>query len=142
MEINLRKFNRSDVESKDKTLKKLMEEISTLKTQLPDFQRDWVWTDSNITNLISSIITGYPIGVAMVLETDEENIAFKSRPIEGVKETGKLPKYLILDGQQRLTSVYSALYNKEPVNTRNEKKKDIKRFTIWILKKPWIMIQN
>lgn len=87
-----------------------MATIHTGKTQLPDFQRGWVWDDSRIKALIASITNGYPVGAAMFLEYGNESIHFKSRVVEGAPSADKvIPDELILDGQQRLTSVYSSL---------------------------------
>lgn len=98
------------------------------KTQLPDFQRGWVWDDDHIRNLIASITMGYPIGAIMLMETGSENVRFKPRLLEGV-ELGAppYPDHFILDGQQRLTSLYLCLFSGKPIKTTNEKKQEIER---------------
>jgi hypothetical protein len=66
----------------------------------------------------------------MFLQTGGENVHFKSRLFEGVdisKETVK-PERLVLDGQQRNTSIYRSMYSKKVVETVDSKKKPIKRF--------------
>ena len=98
------------------------------KTQLPDFQRGWVWDDSRIKSLIASITSGYPVGAAMFLEYGNENIRFRYRMIEGVPTVSSVPSELILDGQQRLTSIYTALFCKDAVSTKTDKGQEIKRF--------------
>ena len=106
-----------------------MATIHTGKTQLPDFQRGWVWDDGRIKALIASITNGYPIGAAMFLEYGNESIHFKSRVVEGVPSADKaIPDELILDGQQRLTSVYSSLFSEKAVRTRTDKGQEIERF--------------
>lgn len=105
------------MQTNDKLITKLMMDIYEGKTQLPDFQRGWVWEDGRIQALIASITNNYPIGAAMFLEYGNENVRFKYRTIEGAPETSVVPSDLILDGQQRLTSIYSALYNPAPVHT-------------------------
>lgn len=110
-------------------LKNLMSEIDSGQVQLPDFQRQWVWDDLHIRELISSITLSYPIGAVMMMETGGEGANFKPRPFEGVPiEDGRVqPKKLVLDGQQRLTSLYLALKSGRPVPTRTEKGKETER---------------
>lgn len=79
---------------------------------LPRFQRNFVWSREDIADLLLSIMKGYYIGSLLFLETDRENNPFGVRPLAGVdlSESQLAPKLLILDGQQRLTSIYYALY--------------------------------
>ena len=65
----------------------------------------------------------------MFLEYGNESIHFKHKPIEGSPSSPDTqPDELILDGQQRLTSLYNALYSKNPVHTKTEKGKAIDRY--------------
>lgn len=96
--------------------------------QLPDFQRGWVWDDNRIRALIASVSMSYPIGAIMTMDVSDQ-IRFLPRFFEGVTLTDKTPPAtLVLDGQQRLTSLYLALMSKDAVPTVTEKKKEIKRF--------------
>jgi len=63
----------------------------------------------------------------MFLEYGGDSVRFKYRPFTGVKE-GNVPDILVLDGQQRLTSIFCAMYSKEVVPTRTDKNKEINRF--------------
>jgi len=114
-------------ESNTPFLKNILEAIHEGKWQLPDFQRGWVWDDEHIRDLIASISLSYPIGAIMLLESGGEGVSFKPRLVEGVEEQAISPKKLILDGQQRLTSLYYVLRSGKPVPTRT-KGKEIKRF--------------
>lgn len=117
------------MKTNDRKITDLMSTIHTGKTQLPDFQRGWVWDDSRIKALIASITNGYPVGAAMFLEYGNESIHFKSRVVEGAPSADKVtPDELILDGQQRLTSVYSSLFSEKAVRTRTDKGQEIERF--------------
>ena len=121
--------------SLDTELSELMREVSTGKEQLPEFQRGWTWDNDRIRSIIASLSQGYPMGAIMRLEYGNENVRFKYRTIEGVTVTGVTPEFLILDGQQRLTSMYRATCCKEPVETTTEKGKEIKRFYYLDIKK-------
>lgn len=116
------------MKTNDRKITDLMATVHSGKTQLPDFQRGWVWDDSRIKALIASITNGYPVGAAMFLEYGNENIRFKYRVIEGSPSHGVIPDELILDGQQRLTSIYTSLFSDDAVNTRTEKGQSIKRY--------------
>jgi hypothetical protein len=64
----------------------------------------------------------------MFLEYGGDGIRFKSRTFTNVPDEGKTPEILVLDGQQRLTSIYCAMFNKLPVPTQTIKKEDIERY--------------
>src|SRR4051812_9950148 len=105
----------------------LLDEIIAGKIQLPDFQRGWVWDDEHIKSLLVSIARSFPIGAVMLLETGGE-ARFQVRPVEGVSlASNKHAERLILDGQQRLTSLLQVLKLSTPVSTRDDKKREIKR---------------
>src|SRR5690242_15481560 len=89
------------------SLQSMLHDIGEGKIQLPDFQRNWVWDDEHIKGIVASVSLSYPIGSVMMLETGNENVRFKPRLLEGVSLRGtRRPEKLILDGQQRLTSLF------------------------------------
>src|SRR5581483_6074058 len=107
----------------------LLQSIRNGKIQLPDFQRGWVWDDDHIKSLLTSISLSYPIGAVMLLETGNTGVRFKPRLVEGVELSISInPDQLILDGQQRLTSLFLALYAGKPVETTDARGKHIKRW--------------
>jgi len=115
--------------SGEPSLQDIIEDIHKGDKQLPDFQRGWVWDDSHIRSIIASVSMSYPIGAVMLMETGGDGVRFLPRPVEGVVlENGVDPKMLILDGQQRLTSLYLALRSENPVPTRTDKGKEVLRF--------------
>lgn len=117
------------MKTNDRQLIELMKEVDSGAAQLPDFQRGWVWDDGRIRSLILSVIHNFPVGAAMFLEYGNESIRFQHKPIEGSPADQTVePDELILDGQQRLTSLYNALYSRNPVHTRTDKGKDIERY--------------
>lgn len=118
------------ITSNNEPISDILKSIDEGKTQLPDFQRGWVWEDSRIRALIASISNGYPIGAAMLLQTGGEDVHFKARLFEGVDQSkaSVSPERLVLDGQQRNTSIYRSMFSKKPVDTVDSKKKPIRRF--------------
>ena len=110
-------------------LNKLLGEAHDGELQLPDFQRGWVWDDEHVKNLLASISLGYPIGAVMLLEAGGDDLRFKQRAVEGAGPAkASDADRLILDGQQRLTSLFQSLRLDQPVLTRDERKRDIERW--------------
>ena len=115
-------------QSLDTDLKWLLYDVNEGKMQLPEFQRNWTWDDDHIRSILASLSQGYPMGAIMRLQYGNPDIKFKYRTFEGVKKTGIIPDYLVLDGQQRLTSIYCATFSPNPVQTKTDKGKEIERF--------------
>jgi len=108
-------------------LKELLSKIDRGLIQLPDFQRSYVWADDDVRSLIASIAKGFPVGALLTLETGGE-VNFRPRPLEGVEGSRGNPSELLLDGQQRMTSLYQALYSRKPVLTLNYKGDRVERY--------------
>ena len=119
----------SSFDSTKLRLPDLITDITTGKLQLPDFQRGWVWDDAHVRSLLVSIARSFPVGAVMLLETGGE-VRFQMRPIENVVFANQVPQpeKLILDGQQRLTSLTQVLALDRPVKTFDEKRKAIERY--------------
>jgi hypothetical protein len=86
----------------------LFTDIDTGRIKIPKFQRDFVWTKEQTAKLIDSIIKGFPIGTFIFWKTTEE--------LRHVKNIGNVilpdppagePVSYVLDGQQRITSLYA-----------------------------------
>jgi hypothetical protein len=109
----------------------LLSDLKSGKIQLPDFQRGWVWEDDRIRGILASVSRSFPIGALMVLETGGET-QFHPRPLEGAELPGRAgevhPELLVLDGQQRLTSLFQATTYGKVVATINIRKQPIKRW--------------
>lgn len=97
--------------------------------QLPDFQRSWVWDEDRIKSLIASVSRAFPVGALMSLDTGGP-VNFKPRPIEGAPPEAKdaRPQSLLLDGQQRMTSLYQVTLRGKVVETETPKRKKVKRW--------------
>ena len=92
-----------------RALKDLLAEIHNRSTALPDFQRDFVWEPGATQELIVSIASNYPAG--SILRVRDAKRVFAAREFEGAPRlNGAKHTFLVLDGQQRLTSLYQAFY--------------------------------
>ena len=116
------------MKTNDTPILDLMKDISKGKIQLPDFQRGWVWDDNRIRGLIASITQNFPVGATMFLEYGNNSVRFKYRMIEGAPPSAAAPEQLILDGQQRLTSIYAALCSPHAVKTKTDRGNAVNRF--------------
>lgn len=78
---------------------------------LPNFQRDFVWPRDQVADLIRSVLRRYYIGSLLLLRCDPERPPFAPIHLRGAKPTHEEPRpdLLVLDGQQRLTSLLYAL---------------------------------
>jgi hypothetical protein len=108
-------------------LKAILKQAGDGRLQLPDFQRDYVWNDEDVRSLIASIAKGFPIGALLTLQNGGP-VQFKPRLLAGVPLREAEPEELLLDGQQRITSLYQSMFSPEPVRTRTPKGKEIERY--------------
>jgi len=112
------------------SLETLLKQCAAGKIQLPDFQRSWVWAEDRILSLIASISSAFPIGALMTLESKNGTTLFARRPVQGAPNSAKdaSPDELLLDGQQRMTSLYQSCMRREVVETITPKNKLVKRW--------------
>ncbi|MBE7365296.1 DUF262 domain-containing protein [Corynebacterium aurimucosum] len=109
-------------------LSALMRNTENGEIQLPDFQRKYKWEDERVRQLLITIFRGHPLGIIMLLETGNSSVRFKPRPIESTEATATSePKFLLLDGQQRLTSLTQALKGDGVVHTKDSRGKRLDR---------------
>lgn len=87
------------------SLAKLIDDIEMGEIGLPDIQRPFVWKNSKIRDLFDSMFRGYPVGYLLFWENQ---VGEKTKRI-GTNKHQKVPHLLIVDGQQRLTSLYAVL---------------------------------
>jgi hypothetical protein len=95
-------------ENQTKKYEHLFADIDSGRTKVPMFQRDFVWSDTQTAKLIDSIIKGFPIGAFIFWQTRDElrhirNIGNISLPDTPKGES----RHYVLDGQQRITSLYA-----------------------------------
>ncbi|AZR74361.1 hypothetical protein BBF96_13765 [Anoxybacter fermentans] len=119
--------------SKTYALSNLINDIDTGDIALPDLQRPFVWDSTKVRDLIDSLYKGLPAGVVILWEIVEPG-KYRKINLENKRE----PRFLVIDGQQRLTSLFSIIKNKEIVN-KNFKKVKLKisfnpleeKFEVW-----------
>lgn len=89
----------------------LIEDIDLGKIGLPELQRPFVWPNVNVRNLFDSIYRGYPAGFLLFWDTGADGVL----KAIGTKEGRLPPKMAIVDGQQRLTSLYAVVKGSEVI---------------------------
>ena len=88
------------------SVRQLVDNIKRGDVALPDIQRPFVWQNRKVRDLFDSMVKGFPVGYLLFWATGADN---------GVRQIGtdtkdeKVARWLIVDGQQRLTSLYSVL---------------------------------
>jgi Protein of unknown function DUF262 len=103
----------------DTTVGKLVDMIKDGDLRLPEMQRRYVWPAKRVRDLLDSLYRGYPSGTILVWETDRE---MPSRDLDVAQNQGAFGGHrLLLDGQQRLTSL-SAVVRGQPVDVRGRKR--------------------
>ena len=91
----------------DYDLNSLVKFISLGEIGLPDIQRPFVWKNAKVRDLFDSMYRGYPVGYLLFWQ----NALAESVRIIGVETKQKPPRLVIVDGQQRLTSLYAVVKN-------------------------------
>ena len=118
------------LENGDKKYSSLLEEVETGQIKIPQFQRQFVWDISSSAKLIDSILKGYPIGTFIFWRTNERLRAIRN--IGNIKliepKDGEYVNY-VLDGQQRITSVFAALKGQQ-IERDNGKFEDFSKIYI------------
>jgi len=102
--------------SKPYPLSSLLDEIERGDIALPDLQRPFVWKPTQIRDLFDSLFRGFPAGFILLWEITTEQRVKKI----GTGDKKREPRFLVIDGQQRLTSLYSVIKNSEIINEKFE----------------------
>lgn len=104
------------------TVNQLIEKIDTGELGLPELQRPFIWKDAKVRDLFDSMMRGYPIGYLMLWECP----ALEKKKSIGTKpHSYETPKEVIIDGQQRLTSLYAVMKGKTVLNSNYVEKEII-----------------
>ena len=97
----------------------LVKDIDMGVIGLPDIQRPFVWKNKKVRDLFDSMYRGYPVGYLLFWK----NAYMDDTSVIGVDQKQKTPSLLIVDGQQRLTSLYSVINGVEVVKEDYSKEK-------------------
>lgn len=90
------------------TIRRLIDRITTGDIRIPAFQRDFVWEPEQVAFLLDSIYKGFPIGTVILWKTDTRlNTEKRLGQFELPEPRKDYPVNYVLDGQQRLTSLFS-----------------------------------
>jgi len=96
----------------DLSLSKLVDDIEVGEIGLPDLQRPFVWDSVKVRDLFDSMYRGYPVGHLLFWESGAEPGA---RQI-GTNGKQLAPRFLIVDGQQRLTSLFAVMKQRQIID--------------------------
>ena len=97
-------------------LKNIIDEVESGKLGLPELQRGYVWKAWKVRDLLDSMMKGYPIGYLMIWDSSDGANKVKTIGIENKPYSA--PKSLIIDGQQRMTSLYAVMRHKEVMDEK------------------------
>lgn len=107
-------------DSNPKNLLALIKDVADGKVVVPEFQRSFVWKKNDIEEFLTSLLCGYFIGTFLMLDTPSKKPMFPFRLVEGVKKVNPQVSsrdlgtvQLVLDGQQRITSLFYAFHEPE-----------------------------
>lgn len=103
----------------DISVSELVNMVSRGELQLPEMQRQYVWRATRVRDLLDSLYRGYPSGLILAWKSNED-VDTRDFAIDTQRSESQT-KMLLLDGQQRLTSL-SAVLNGQPVEVRGRKK--------------------
>ncbi|MGV0027133.1 DUF262 domain-containing protein [Phormidesmis priestleyi] len=100
----------------------LLLRIAQGKVQIPDLQRSFCWSDELVIELLASISLGWSIGSIILIEQGNAEWSFRPRSVEGVHLDQSIhPTHLILDAQQRATTLYMTLFSNRPVRIKSKR---------------------
>ena len=106
----------------DYSLAHLIHDIEHGEIGLPDIQHPFVWEATKVRDLFDSMYKGFPVGYLLFWSNEHLN---NTRHIGTSPKQAKMPHLLIVDGQQRLTSLYAVLRG-QPVLTKDFKENNIR----------------
>src|SRR3990167_10596031 len=101
----------------DISVRELVDKVQRGELTLPEMQRRYVWPATRVRDLLDSLYRGYPSGTILVWEPDEE-MPVREMAVRATRTPTTSQKLLLLDGQQRVTSL-TAILSGEPVHVRS-----------------------
>lgn len=97
----------------------LISKIETGELGLPELQRPFVWKDTKVRDLLDSMMKGYPVGYLMLWKCPDSD---SNRVIGTGTHNYDSPREVIIDGQQRLTSLYAVMRGGKVLNSKYEER--------------------
>lgn len=89
-------------------LSTILDQIDSGTVLLPEFQRGYVWNRDQVRGLMRSLYQGHPVGSLLLWETEAESVSVRGGSVGGGTHL------LLLDGQQRITTLYGLIRGKPP----------------------------
>lgn len=111
-------------DSSEKAITTLMGQIEQGDIALPDLQRPFVWDDTQVRTLLDSLFVGFPVGTIVLWHT----VQGKATRAIGSERPGLHASTLVIDGQQRLTSLYAVMRGVEVLAKDGERRKIVIAF--------------
>jgi predicted transport protein len=98
-----------------RTIRELLDDIQKNRLRLPEIQRGYVWKSTQVRDLIDSLYRGYPVGTLLIWNTEERPASRSVSAGQSIRTHASPPSSdgFILDGQQRLTSIFRAVVTGE-----------------------------
>ena len=124
----------------DRSILDWLEMADSGRIALPSFQRSYVWDNQRIANYLMALFENKPTGIFLILETSGRSPQFVSRTLKGNAvdvDPAKIEE-LVLDGQQRLTSLWTVLRGTASrrfyieVEDLNKRKMEVKQITSYL----------
>lgn len=111
-------------EHSQRAISTLLDEIDRGVIALPDLQRPFVWEDTKVRDLLDSLFLGFPVGTLVLWHTSSD----KEARAVGADRAALRANTLVIDGQQRLTSLAAAVGGKEIIDKDGEKRRIVIAF--------------
>src|SRR4029079_1858027 len=106
-------------ETGQRSIASLISDVERQVIALPDLQRPFVWEDTKVRDLLDSLFVGFPVGTVVLWHTGEQRDA---RTVGRIAEAGRA-NALVIDGQQRLTSLFAVIKSAEVIDKDGEKRR-------------------
>lgn len=124
---------KTQIQTNIRSLSALLENLRDGLIQAPPFQREFVWKRKQIQELFNSIISGYPIGSILIWKPREPQTWAQNREIGGfILPNSRGPKSYVLDGYQRLSSLFGCLTNPKTSGLDFDPKRRSELFNLYL----------
>jgi hypothetical protein len=99
----------------DLSIRRILDDVKKGQIRVPKFQRDFVWDGERVAYFMDSLYKGYPVGAVLLWRTHARLTSEKNLgPFVLPEPEKKMPVDYVLDGQQRITSIYAVFQTDHP----------------------------